>query len=179
MSFKGSKWYDMSGNGNDANILDHKAKPIKRVCSSGNGATGSVDTLQGTTTSKIKFGRVIKRYFTICSLTRYNGNNRGRILRSENGNFLHGHHGSRAGVAYYETWRTKEISFVPVDDWVVMCGTNEDDKNRIMRANGKDVPAGDSITGGEGDKDLSVHVGEFHDQPSDWEISEVITWDRF
>ena len=71
------------------------------------GATNEVLALSGTTSSVISFGPVIKSAFTVCSVTRYTGGVKGRILNGGGKNWLHGHRNGNAGVAHYEIWMTK------------------------------------------------------------------------
>ena len=54
----------------------------------------------------ISFGAVIQNEFTVCSVTRYTGGTKGRILNGGVSNWLHGHWWGRAGVAYYNGWKT-------------------------------------------------------------------------
>merc|ERR1711957_1073566 len=116
----------------------------------------------------------IKAQFTICSVTRYTGGVNERILSGGRKNWLHGHHMSLAGVAYYEGWKTAESSSIPVTNWVVMCGTNAG--SQLKLANGVDVGTG---TGGGGDVSLYVNAGEFSlSETSNFAIAEVVVWDR-
>jgi hypothetical protein len=84
--------------------------------------------------------------FTICSITRYTGSNRGRILSSTDMNvcnFIHGHHNQRRGVAHYNQWMTQSISSLGVStNWLVMCGQNGnniDIPNNIIADGNSDI----------------------------------------
>ena len=139
--------------------------------------------LRGTTKSIIDFGAVIKSDFTICSATRYTGGRYGRILQGSGANWLHGHHGwhynygsedfPRAGYAAYNGASTSTHNVKPVTDWVVMCGSNAGSNLKI--ANGKDVGI---AVGGTGNIGLRINSGDTATQASDFEVAEVITWDR-
>ena len=102
----------------------------------GHGATKEVLALAGTTSSVIDFGPVIQDEFTLCSVTRYAGDVKHRILNGGGANWLHGHHAGKAGVAFYEGWKTSAIegSVSPNTDWLVMCGTNAG--SQLTLANG-------------------------------------------
>ena len=92
--------------------------------STGHGAANQVLALSGTTSSVIDFGAVIGSSFTVCSVTRYTGGAKERILQGGGKNWLHGHWRGNAGVAYYEGWKTAQQENVSPDtDWVVMCGS--------------------------------------------------------
>jgi len=98
---------------------------LTKVREAGHGAIKAVTALEGTTTDTIDFGDVIKTEFTICSVTRYAGDAKERILNGEGVNWLHGHYRGNAGVAYYDGWITADINNVePNTNWVVMCATN-------------------------------------------------------
>ena len=109
-------WRDCSGNGNTATL---SGSGLVELRNAGHGATNKVRALSGTTSSVIAFGPVIKSEFTICSVTRYTGGTKGRILQGST-NWLHGHRGGNAGVAHYEGWKTAQQDNVSPDtDWVV------------------------------------------------------------
>merc|ERR1719149_225310 len=96
-------WQDCTGNGNTAAL---SGSGLAESRSAGHGATSEVLALSGTTSSAIAFGAVIKSSFTLCSVTRYTGGAKTRILQGSPKNWLHGHWGGRAGVAYYEGVKT-------------------------------------------------------------------------
>ena len=130
--------------------------------------------LSGTTSSAIAFGPVIKSEFTVCSVTRYTGAAKGRLLTGSPKNWLHGHHGGRAGVANYEGWKTAYQNNVSPDtDWVVMCGSNAGSQLKLV--NGVDVG---TATGGPGDLSLFVNAGTYHAYKSDFAIAELVVWPR-
>jgi len=145
--------------------------------------------LRGVTTSVIDFGDVIASDFTICSATRYSGTAKRRILQGDGANWLHGHHESKAGVAYYAPrnppasgthWKTPEANQVtPNTDWVIMCASNAG--AQLTLVNGVDVGSG--TTGGQGGFALQINKGPAWYggsplEPSDFDVAEVITWDR-
>ena len=129
--------------------------------------------LAGTTSSAIAFGPVIKSEFTVCSVTRYTGGAKRRILTGGPKNWLHGHHHGDAGVAYYGGWKTAEQDNVSPDtDWVVMCGSNAGSQLKLV--NGVDV--GNGATGGTGGQSLFVNDASYPGDASDFAIAEVVVW---
>ena len=85
------------------------------------GAKMNQPFVKGSTLSKISFG-TIKGSGTFCSKTRYTGASKQLRILNGDGNWLHGHHGGRAGVAYYEKWIGSYENVVsPNDNWVVLC----------------------------------------------------------
>jgi len=121
------------------------------------------------------------RVHSVCSVTRYTGRAKQRILNGGGANWLHGHHGGDTGVAFYEGWKTtayqKHENFGPDTDWVVMCGTNAGSQLKLV--NGVDVG---TATGGRGGVSLFVNAGldagTYGNQKSDFAIAEVVVWPR-
>jgi len=102
--------------------------PIGSGSGSGAGATASVNWIGGGTSSQLSWNAVPgSNEFTICSITRYTGGSRGRILESATSspnNWLFGHCcGFRAG-AHLNTWLTTTNNRGVVTNWLVMCGQN-------------------------------------------------------
>ena len=146
---------------------------LTELRSAGHGAASEVLALSGTTSSVISFGAVIQNEFTVCSVTRYTGGTKGRILDGGGANWLHGHHDGKAGVAYYDGVKTPwQNNVSPDTDWVVMCGTNAGSQLKLV--NGVSVG---TATGGRGGVSLFVNGGPYH-QYSDFAIAEVVVWPR-
>merc|ERR1719401_159916 len=162
-------WPDTSGN-NDATLSGSGLTELRK---SGHGAVDEVVALQGTTSSRIDFGPIIKAEFTICSMTRYTGGAKRRLLNGSGKNWLHGHWHGNAGVAYYQGWKTRVVKVNPDTDWVVLCGTNA--ASNLKLVNG--IDAG-TATGGSGGVSLQVNQGEYGHETSHFAIAEVVVWDR-
>ena len=111
-----STWQDCSGNGNTATL---SGSGLAEVRSAGHGAASEVLALSGTTSSVISFGAVIQSEFTLCSVTRYTGGAKQRILNGDaNSDWCHGHWSGLAGVAYYDRWKTaSQGSVSPDTNW--------------------------------------------------------------
>ena len=72
---------------------------ITRKFEAGHGAGAPVSYLYGNTGTGYDFGKIMKRDYTICSVTRYAGHHRNRILQTgHHPNWLHGHWAGRVGV---------------------------------------------------------------------------------
>ena len=122
-----------TGNGSSkwvSKVGDFTAQPtsgtVQTVTSTGHGASAPVRAIKGGASSAYTFGKILADKYTICSLTRYTGSNKKRILKGSRTNWLHGHWNGKAGVAHYDGWLGSSPSRVtPVDDWVLLCGTSK------------------------------------------------------
>lgn len=153
------------------------AGPVVTVKESGNRASAVVGYLSGDQSVTMNFGQVVASDFTICSVTRYTGANRKRIINGGPGNWLHGNWGGQIGVAHYDSWDTSSNNaHVSPLQWLVFCGTN----NGIFYGNDGKINAGRGQ--GSGDKTIGIHTdalgGCCHGEWSNFGIMELITWDR-
>ena len=168
-------WNDVSGNKRDGKA---SGSGFNRGCDRNqNGWDGVVCSVRGNRNSRITFGPgSIPPTFTICSVSRYNGPARGRIINGDN-NWLHGHWAGYVGVAYYEGWKTPVPSNpTPQYDWMVFCGQNA--HPNIFTANGKYVQNG----AGGGLSNIAFGVNSLGccgvSEASDWAIAEIAVWNR-
>lgn len=146
---------------------------LYRAVEANHGASEKLTALGGNPSSTVNFGDIgISNDFTLCSITRYSGSNRGRILDGRP-NFLHGHHGGDVGVAHYNIWVTpgSGSSVDPRTNWCVMCGTSG---YGLKIANGQDMTVPGQF--GSGSPDLSIHLGALASQISDFEVVELMSW---
>lgn len=144
-------------------------------------AGSSFKHIRGNTRAGINFGNILPAdYWTICSLTRYTGGQRGRILNA-GWNWLHGHWNGNAGVAHYDQWRTPHWNVGQVDNmggtdnWLVMCGQNGGDGTMIANRF-TNYQWGNRGTGGP-----IVYINQggcCGGETSDYAIAELITWNR-
>ena len=177
-------WYKSKDLGNGDNVGNNwvssvgefTAKPssgsVKTVKTTGNGASKSLWAVQGDTNAKYTFGNILANEYTICSLTRYTGGQRKRILNGARTNWLQGHWEKNAGVAYCEGFLGGSASrMTNVDDWVILCGTSN-----ALVLDGKLVATrSDSIAGNQA---VVINQGVQGTETSDWMVAEVITWNR-
>ena len=153
-------------------VGDFTAQPtsgtVQTVTSTGHGASGKVRAVTGDTSSAYTFGDILAEKYTICSLTRYTGSNKERILTGSRTNWLHGHWGRTAGVAYNDGWLGElENRVTPIDDWVVLCGHSQ-----ALFLRGKKVATrSDQIAGNQA---VLINAGHFLPEKSDWAVAEVI-----
>jgi hypothetical protein len=182
--YSGTTWYDYTGNGNHATMTSG----VTTNTAITNGSFSSVSYVSGNTTDKITWpiGSIPSTY-TICSISSYKSGsaNNGRILvGSVNSgvNWLHGHHGTHEGVAYYGAWNTQSAitAISPNTNWVVMCGKNVGSTPNNILANSQ--PIG-TVSGGTGGITLCVNDGldengnNSANEQSDFQVSQVMIWD--
>jgi len=143
----------------------------------GNGAAGQVAFVGGNTTTRMQWGGgSIPAAFTICSVTRYSGSTRQRILGclgnpAGNLNWIHGHWNAKAGSNFYNGDFHSNLQFsIPViDNWVVVCGSNINNNgrtgiivNNIVRSTGR---------GGAGNCALGINHGEPSDYANNYRVT--------
>jgi hypothetical protein len=163
---------DLSGNGR-VGTLQAGAVSVGSV--SGNGATWPVPYVGGTTETQISWGALsIPSTFTICSITRYSGAAKQRILQCKDMNWLHGHHGGNVGGTFYGTSSTLG-TVSPNTNWVVACGRN------IQTAGSAGTIINGVVTsvaaGGAGNCELTINLESTNCcEKSDWQLSKVYVW---
>ena len=170
---------DVSGNNRDATLSGN----IYRDYKNGNGASSKIRYIYGGTSSSITWpSGSIPINYTILSLTRYTGRNKGRILtgnnadnRNPNDNWLQGHWGGKRGLCYYRGWKTDWNNNIGNnEDWLCCIGKNGGNTPYNILLDG--VPSG-LYMGGSGDLSLSINRTLWGEN-SDWALSCVIIWDR-
>ena len=159
------------------------------------GAGGRLAYLQGSPEASIVFPKgSISHEFTICSLSRYAGDKKNKILAkvdlsganecwsADLGSncWFHGHVDGKVGVAYYNQWKTETSSVYLEDEaqhWLVMCGQNK--KGGVQLANGmeRSIDERTVLSGGQGDEQLAVN-GQGALQASHWALHGLTIWDR-
>jgi hypothetical protein len=151
----------------------------------GNGSDVSIPYLIGTAESRITFFINVPINFTMCSITRYTGddNRRRTISAKEQGNFLHGHWNNRRRITYAEKFLTNSgiINNGDGDDsdedmtkWLVMCSKNNANGQSInndILADG--ISVGSSTNGKGGQQFLNIN----RDEPSDFAFNQLIVFD--
>ncbi|CAJ1443682.1 unnamed protein product [Effrenium voratum] len=157
-------------------------KSVFREVAAGYGADRAVTYIRGATDEGFNFGAVLPPTFTLCSVTRYTGGNRKRILQSGDSNMIHGHWENEVGVACYVKWITysehNKVAGVDVAkkdkmDWLVLCGTNV-----AQRVYDGTTNVATGIAGPRPSTEtLMANAGKYAEF-SDWAVMEVMTWDR-
>ena len=138
----------------------------------GHRAVGPVVAVSGGTGDAYAFGGdILPEVYTICTMTRYNGDTRGRILTGTRSNWLHGHWNSGAGIAHYDGWLGASSGQVDDLEWVILCGTS-----KSLLLHGETIATrGNEIAGSQG---VAINGGPFGGEKSDWMVAEIITWNR-
>ena len=161
---------------------------ITKNISNGNGAIGNIKSISGTINTTIEWPtNSIPEKFTICSITRYNGNtNNKRILTARDAtptnDWIHGHKSGQKGIVYYNNeYKTK---FSPnmqltgeLTDWVITCAKNDGTPPNNIYINGS--PSGIN-SGGNGKLRLSINKidnSNIINEMSDFGLSYIIIWD--
>merc|ERR1740121_442660 len=171
---KQDQWPNRGQDGGAINNVVRSGR-LASVVESGHGADAMVASVKGTQGTSLNFGKLIKSSkFTLCTVTRYAGRYRRRIIQG-GGNWLFGHWHGRAGVSYTHGWATGYHNNIkPVDDWVVMCGQ----AGKVL-ANGRSVGNG-RVWRMPHHGGVVVNRGDFGArglrERSDFEIAEIMVW---
>jgi hypothetical protein len=175
---KQNVWINKGTGPNIQNVVTSGKAHMELI--SGDGANSPLVAMTGGTSTTLRFGRVVPRQYTICSLTKYTGNRyRGRILQGAGVNWLHGHWASRKGVAYYNGWKTQHSarrSLTRNNDWSAVCGKSYGRAPYNLLVDGK--PQGIATTnnvyphGG-----LYVNGGAHGNEKSAFAIGDIMIWD--
>ena len=143
----------------------------------GNGAVAKIPFIFGGTNATVEWpstssSKSIPDTFTICSISRYNGSSKQRVIASTM-NWLHGHHNGNRGVCHYNNWVTAQVSVGNVMDWVVVCGKKggTTPNNILVDSVGKGT-----ATNGSGNGTLAINKYNSNEN-SDWALSYVFIWD--
>jgi hypothetical protein len=166
-----TKLYDYTGNNRHATISGRR--PVLNTQME-DGAEFPIPSLTGSTKTRIIWPPgSIPENFTICSITRYAGSARQRVLAGTSAtNWLHGHHLDKSGVAFYNDWITQYagsayFAYIKTN-WLVMCGTN----NNILANGGNEyrTPT-NKISGND-----TLTINGFGSEESDFGFQQVIIW---
>lgn len=158
---------------------------IVPVCTTGaNGAAGEVCELRGSTSSGIYFGwSALPAVFTMCSVTRYAGDEKKAVLTGTN-YLAHGHFNGHTGVATYGfTEMTKPYNQTSANDtdWLIFCGQNAAPWRFL--ANGQSVGTIHTGSTKMSGNQLGINYcgASYESWPceySDFGIMEIAIWDR-
>ena len=174
---------------------------------SGHGAARPVTAVHGTAETGYAFGAnehvMPAGEWSLCAVTRYDGDGASRVLTGSPSNFVFGHHGginSIGGAATYGLrglvqvedsggWFT-EYAFATQggaadkNDWVVTCGANAPFRQSVF-ADGARVSSSESVsmsTGGGSSFSLGINhfaaAQPWYTETSAFAVAEVLVWDR-
>ncbi len=167
---------DSSGN-NRSSVL--AVGTLAYASASGSGAQVAQQYIHGGPTSSIRLPLgSVPSAFTICSMTRYTGTAKGRIINAFGGNFAHGHDGG-AGVAYYgdlEGWSTSRTGVGSAQElhWLVMCGKSSGKQPGNVLTNGQAVGVRDMTI--SSNLQMAINAGDYG-SGSDFAFAHAIVWD--
>ena len=164
-SISGTTWTDKTGNGYNATI---GGSGYSVTTTTGNGATASFDTLQGTTASTVVFpSGVVPSTYTLFYIARYTGGTRRRILQGQTINWLSGFWSGNTGVAYHSGWLTPQTD-IHFNNWFYST-----DQKSLYRSNGVTR----STSGGGATSDtIAINSGQWAGESSDFMIAEIIVY---
>jgi len=144
----------------------------------------------GGSTTSVFIGAILgKGSYTICSVTKYNGVHRERILQCTGSNCVFGQFGGWSGVAYYGSgWMTPQGSTSSAA-WLVMCGTNDGklyvDEFKFVGTGATNGVLGNTIGNvvinglGPTANPVAQSASNWPNyQISDFAIRELVTWNR-
>jgi len=176
---KENKWVNLGSKRGTINGVIKRGNKPTMALTKGYGATAQILSINGDYNTRLNFGPVIpSSLYTICSLTRYTGSHRKRILTSSNNNWLHGHWASRTGVAYYQGWKTTTSNKGSLHSWLAMCSTNYGREGSNVIVNGKNV--GRATGGARPTRDMIINAvgGWKARERSDFAVAEIKIWDH-
>ncbi len=187
-------WTDKSGNGRNAGFPSATDITLRSdAAGSGHGNSVAMSYVSGTTLSQIIFGGTLSAYpMTLCTVTRYTGTNKKRIVTStsSSNNWMVGQHGGdegsgpTLGIAYFsgawvqQTTPSYITSLSGSDtNWVYECVSISNAKLVILWDNGRQTQSGTySGIGGYAPTPLTINL--YESEQSDFGVAEFILWDR-
>ncbi len=170
------KWIDSVGNSNVEFIKGNLNSVSKSSYIKYNdGIEKGFGYLTGLTNVSIKFPQNInKDNWTIVYVTRYDTNRyKRRILQGGSSNWLAGHHGGKAGVSHQNKW-INSSQYPEQKSWVFAI---EQPYKFIRRSGTHDW---EHFTGGKGigGDQIFINGGRHHKESSDFNIAELIIYNR-
>jgi len=133
----------------------------------------------------LNFGNIAPRgrQHTLCTTSKYDGGNRGRIFTGHHTNWLHGHWGNQAGVSHYDHWivysgRKNHRRM----DWLVWCFENRQGKVWMNndQENAQIAPPYGGHSRGINRGTMEVCVGRCShgNERSQYKIGQIMSWNR-
>jgi hypothetical protein len=165
----GTGWLDISGNGNDVTTIGGTPRQVAAVI--GNNSQGQFTVLQGDTAATLLWpANILPTTYTLFHVCRYNGTER-RILQGDANNWLSGFWSGNAGVAFHEGWLSPQTDYFTTN-WVLST-----DMRSYYRGYSNGV-TNTFTSGGNASARLALNRGANSTETSDWQIAEIIVYDR-
>lgn len=174
--FEDGKLLEARRNGRDGIVSGHVDKRISTVGTGG--AEGRFEIMKGNHRSKVVFpsGSVPRNARTICTLTRYSGAHKGRIVtgtQPNQCNALYGHHENKRGVVYDGNW-INSGNVGSLDHWVATCSSSGMEHIVVDGVSRGNAWAAKSF----GYSTCQMSINGYAGEPSDWEFAELAIWDK-
>jgi|SaaInlStandDraft_5_1057022.scaffolds.fasta_scaffold00219_6 hypothetical protein len=176
-SFKNGIWVDTVGNKN-VKMIQGKLTTVDKssYVKYNDGIDKGFGYLKGLSNASIEFPQNLnKDNWTIVYVTRYDpsAKYKGRILQGRSSNWLAGHHGGKAGVSHQNKW----INYNKLSEqksWVFAI----EQPNKFIRRSGKHDWK--LFTGGKGigADQIFINGGKYPKEKSDFNIAELIIYNR-
>lgn len=171
-----NRWANRGSGQSIRNVVRQGSLNIERTA--GKGATEPISMVRGNVQTQLVFGNIVPSSdFTFCSLTRYAGDTRGRILNG-GGNWLFGHWKGTAGVAHTQRWVTSQQD-LRGDSWVALCARSGSTVSDVL-LDGVPIGNGNRV---EMPRDGEVTVNSngnvsccADNERSDFAIAEILVW---
>ncbi len=147
----------------------------------GNGATIAQTYLYGPTTASIVFPvGWLPSTFTLCTMTRYNGPTKQRIMQCLVENLVHGHYGGKPGPVFYGNTFVSADATINTDPliWLVVCAKSNGGAPNNVVANGKAIGAIDKVYNLPATAQLAINTGLLQTEVSDWTFAHAMAWNR-
>eukprot|EP00040_Diaphanoeca_grandis_P018373 m.96651 g.96651 ORF g.96651 m.96651 type:complete len:615 (-) comp26911_c1_seq1:100-1944(-) len=131
--------------------------------------------------TSIKFTPALSHEFAVCSITRYTqGPEYGRVLTSDEGQWLQGHSNARVGVVRYDNWLTY-ANRKQLHEYVVLCGSHasSDSSSGASTVYGNNGQRWTTwpLHGSGGDRYIGIGIGESTEY-SHYSIAEIMIWNK-
>ena len=161
-------WVDSSGS--DRHAVDVTGAPKIEV-GTGNGATGNIVAVAGGTGDAVTFpDAVLPERYTLFHVSRYAGENQGRIIVGEKGDWYSGFDDGKVGVAKHNSVM-KDGGGESHSNWLL-----SSDKNTVYRANGVQVSTKTNGMSFSGPLTVNGSNGG-PKRTSDWQVAEVLVYE--
>jgi large repetitive protein len=161
-------WVDSSGS--DRHAITVAGSPTIEV-GTGNGATGNIVAVAGGTGDAVTFpDAVLPQKYTLFHVSRYAGENQGRIIVGEKGDWYSGFDDGKVGVAKHNSVM-KDNGGESHSNWLL-----SSDQNTVYRANGVQVSTKTNGMSFSGPLTVNGSNGG-PKRASDWQVAEVLVYE--
>ena len=171
--YSNNVWKEARGNGRDATTVN-----VSVSSASGNGATGSIAYLSGTTTSSITWptGSIPDTFTLFTIARRLTSSGRLFVSAGTTSNWVHGFVNSLVGRVYYDKEMSSAFeSIILKTNWIVQGGRNKGTTLYNVMTNGEAKGTG---TSGTGNLQLGINIPTWSNEFCSFQVSDVLIWDQ-